>query len=131
MKQHFVTFFSPGTFVAEQSVKPIDSWDVETAVKMAGEVTERHGAKPYAFRFSTRGRSVDELDSKVIKTSPTYYLSGTVETLEDIERRNDPKESILLGNMRCNGWKRVVTTQAPYGWTLPLEDGDVVLKGSQ
>lgn len=131
MKQHFVTFLSPGTLFAESTVKPIDSWDVDTAVKMAKDVTERYGAKPYAFRFSTRARSDKDLDSKVIQTSPTYYLNGTVETLEDIERRNDPKESILLSNMRSNGWNRVVTTQTPYRWTQPLEDGDVVLKGGR
>jgi hypothetical protein len=31
VKQHFVTFYSPGTFFAETSEKPIDSWDVEKA----------------------------------------------------------------------------------------------------
>src|SRR5512135_2906984 len=56
MERHFVTFYSPGTMVAEQTVKPIDSWDVEATIEMARSITERHNARPYAFRFSTRTR---------------------------------------------------------------------------
>ncbi len=31
MEKHFVTFLSPGTFVAEDRTLPIDSWDVNKA----------------------------------------------------------------------------------------------------
>ena len=53
MRQHYVQFFSPGTFVAETSTRTIDSWSVTTALKMAGKVTERYGATPYGFKFHT------------------------------------------------------------------------------
>lgn len=127
MERHFVTFFSPGTFVAEETVKPIDSWDVEAAMEMARSITERYNATPYGFRFSTRTRKDDELDSTVTKRSHIYYLGGRVETLEDVERRADPKEAILLRNMRGNGWKRIVTNDNSWRWTQPLKDDDVVL----
>ena len=42
MKAHFVTFSSPGTFVHEETTKPIGSWDTEKAIEMAREITERH-----------------------------------------------------------------------------------------
>ena len=35
MKKHFVTFFSPGTFIAESTTKPIESWNIEEAKEMA------------------------------------------------------------------------------------------------
>jgi hypothetical protein len=35
MKKNFVIFYSPGTFFAEDTTEPIDSWDVEKAKKMA------------------------------------------------------------------------------------------------
>jgi hypothetical protein len=127
MEQHFVTFYSPGTFVAETTAKPIDSWDVDKARAMAAEIVERYDAKPYGFRFTTRGREDHELDSHEIAHSPMHYLKGRIETLAQIEARADPKESILLGNMRSNGWNRVITSVEGWKWTQPLNDGDVVL----
>ena len=127
ISQHFVTFYSPGTFTAEETTKPIESWDVDTAVKMAAGIKERHAAVPYGFRFSTRSREDGELDSKVSSKSNMYYLGGKVETIEDVERRNDPKESVLLSNMRCNGYDRIVVNTNSWKWTQPLRDDDVIL----
>ena len=126
MERHFVTFFSPGTFVAEATTKPIDSWDVEAAKEMAVSITERYNATPYAFRFTTRSRSDADLDSKVVRNSPTYYLGGKIETLAEVEAREPG--SILAGNMRCNGWDRIVTTTKGWKWSQPMEKDDVVLE---
>jgi len=127
MEQHFVTFFSPGTFVAEDTTKPINSWSVDDAVAMAALITERHAAKPYAFQFTTRGREDHELDSKVIAKSPMHYIGGRVETLEEVEARNSPDERILRANMRGNGYKRIWRSTAGWSWTQPLNDEDVVI----
>ena len=124
---HFVTFYSPGTFCAETTTKPIDGWNVDDAVAMAALITERHAAKPYGFRFTTRGRKDDELDSKELEASPMYYIGGKVETLAEVEARNDPGEQILISNMRCNGWSRVWTTTEGWRWTQPLKAEDVVI----
>jgi hypothetical protein len=98
VKAHFVTFYSPGTFVAETTEKPIQSWDIEIAKKMARAIKERYGAVPYGFRFSTRSRSEKDLDSKVTATSPLYYLGGTVETLEQVKARATERDKILISN---------------------------------
>lgn len=127
MQKHFVTFFSPGTFMAESTTKEIDSWDVKKAVKMAKAVTERYGAKPYGFQFSTRERGPDDLDSKVSKKSGMYFLGGRVWTLAELEKKADPKEEILRSNMRGNGWDRVVVNDNSWRWTQPLDKGDEVL----
>lgn len=103
MEKHFVIFFSPGTFVAESSQKPIDSWDVQTAVDMARTITERHNATPYGFCFVTRRREVDDLDSREVARSKMYYLGGEVLTLEQVKARNNPDERILVSNMEVNG----------------------------
>jgi hypothetical protein len=129
MEKHFVTFYSPGTFFSETSEKPIDNWDVEAAVLMASDIKERHGAKPYGFRFTTRSRGETDLDSKVSATSGMYYLGGRVETLAEVEARNDPKESILRSNMRANGIERIIVNDNSWRFTGALEDGDVVLNG--
>lgn len=127
MQQHYVTFYSPGTFVAETSAKPIDSWDVDNAVAMAALITERHDAHPYGFRFTTRGRGLDDLDSKEIAKSPMYYIGGKVETLEEVEARNDPEERILRSNMRGNGYARIWQSTKGWRWTQPLNADDVVI----
>lgn len=127
MKANFVTFLSPGTFVHETSTKPIATWDVEQAKAMAKDIVERHGATPFAFYFTTRSREETDLDSKQTAQSCTYYLGGKVETLAEVEARNDPKESILRSNMRCNGWDRIITNTNSWKVTQPLKADDVVL----
>ena len=128
MKKHFVEFLSPGTFVSESTTTEIDSWDVEAAVKMSKDITERHNAKPYGFRFITRERGEKDLDSKVTKTSGIYFLGGEIETIEEIEKRNDPKEEILRSNMRNNGYNRVIVNTNSYKITLPFTDEDHLLQ---
>lgn len=127
MKKHFVIFMSPGTFVAETSEEPIKAWDVDVAMRMARNIKERHGATPYGFYFSTRMRGPRDLDSKVVKTSPMYYLGGEVETYEQVLARNDPKEAILRDNMKYNKIKRILTNKNSWSLTQPLNDDDVVL----
>jgi len=127
MEAHFVTFFSPGTFVAETSEKPIDSWDTETACRMAQEITERYKATPYGFRFTTRSRGDKDLDSKETAQSPMYFLGGTVETLSEVKRRATDADRILVSNMECNGYEKIITNNNSWRWTQPLGKDDVVL----
>jgi hypothetical protein len=126
MTKHFVIFLSPGTFFSEQTEKPIDSWDVDKAVKLSRRITERYNAKPYGFQFTTRERGEGDLDSKETKRSGTYYLGGRVMTFEDVEREM-PDEKILMSNMKCNEYEKVVVSETPWRSIHPLEKGDVVL----
>ena len=128
MKKHFVTFLSPGSFVAEQTTKEIESWDAGLSTKMSESITERYNAKPYGFYFTTRSRNIDELDSKEIKRSHTYYLGGKILTLEEIENRNAPNDSILISNMKCNNYDRVIENTNGWKWTQPLEKDDIVIE---
>lgn len=128
MKQHFVTFFSPGTFVSEQRTCPIEKWDVNEAKRLAKSVKERHGATPYGFQFSTRLRGRRELDSKIVKSSGMYYLGGKIETIEEVFIRQDPKENILRSNMKANGIGKVITNTNSWKITLPFNNDDVLLE---
>lgn len=112
-KQEFVTFYSPGSLFAESTTKPIASRDVKLAVQMSESVVERYNATPYGFRFESclvadpipdgHGGFL-EVKSKLVGKSGIYFLGGKLETLDEIEARNDPKERILLSNMRINEW---------------------------
>lgn len=127
MKKHYVTFCSPGTFVSEETSKEVESWDIGNAKDMAEGTKERHGAKPYGFYFTTRARGDDELASKQTEKSNMYYLGGDVLTLEDVKSKNDPNDRILISNMECNGWDRIVVNNNSWKFTAPLNKGDVVL----
>jgi len=127
MKQDYVIFFSPGTFVAEQSAKPIDSWDIDKAIEMSKGIKERYGALPYGFCFTTRERKDDELDSQEVKRSGMYYLGGEVLTLQNVINRNDPKDKILISNMRCNGYEKIIVNTNSWQWTQPLDKNDIIL----
>lgn len=130
MKKHYVTFFSPGTFFSEHTTKEIDKWDVKKAMKMADNIVERYSATPYGFRFTTRGRTADDFDSKELARSNMYYLGGRIETLEEVEARNDPKEEILRSNMRCNKWDKIIVNENSWRMVQPFEEekGDVLLE---
>ncbi len=126
MKKRYVTFYSPGTFVAEQTIKCVASWDVDKAVEMMGEIKERYGAKPYGFQFHTMRRGTNDFEPKEIDRSGMYYVNCRVQTLADVEAEG-PTTAILAQNMRSNDWDRVVTTQEGWAWTQPLREKDVVL----
>lgn len=131
MKKHFVTFLSPGTFVAEDTTKDVDDWDVDKALELAVGIVERHGAKPYGFYFSTRERGEQDFDSKETKRSGMYYIGGKIRTLQEVEAENDPENSILISNMKCNHWDKILVNTNSWKWTQPLKDGDVVLDPTQ
>ena len=86
MKKRYVTFYSPGTMVAEQTTKCVASWDVDKAVKMMADIEERHGARPYGFQFTTKKRGLRDFEPRVIDTSPMYYVNCVVQTLEEVEQ---------------------------------------------
>ena len=127
MQKHFVEFYSPGTFVSEVTEKSIDSWDVDKAVRMAKKIKERYNATPYGFRFTTRTRSEKDLDSHQSAQSNLYYLGGRVETREEVEARNDPKEKTLRANMRINEIKKIIINDNSWRFTGVLKDTDIIL----
>ena len=128
MRRHFVEFQCPGTLMEEESRQPIDAWDVDTALERAQAVRVRHGQRPHSFRFITRERGEDELDSRVTARSTRHFIGGVVETLEEIEARAAPEERVLRENMRGNGWARVVrTTSGGSKWTHPMHEDDVIV----
>ena len=128
MKKHFVTFFSPGTFVPEETEKEIESWDTEKAIKMSKDIKERHNAKPYAFQFSTRERKDHELNSKIIKRSCKYFLGGQIYTLDEIKARNNPNDATLVNNMEINNLNRVIENNNSWKTVLPFQENDILLK---
>lgn len=127
VEKHFVEFASPGTFVPETTLKEIDSWDVEKAIAMSRDVLERYNARPFGFRFITRSRGPNDLDSSVSTKSPFYWLGGRVRTVEEVLAGSDPSEDILRSNVRINGVRRIIENGNSWKHTSILNDDDIVL----
>ena len=127
MEKHFIQFYSPGTFVSETDTQEIDSWDTQAATNMARSIHQRHGATPYGFRFITKSRGEQDLDSKVINSSGMYYLGGKIRTYEEVVSDNLPDENILRDNMKWNNFKRIIVNTNSWKFTAPLYDEDIVL----
>lgn len=135
-REHRVTFYSPGTLLSEQTIKPIAEWDLRAAIGLAEHVTERYGAKPFSFRFSTilvadpvpdgEGGTLGVRPKEVAK-SATHHLGGTVETYAEIMARDCDDERILRSNMECNGYGAVVVNTNSYKSTHPFTGDDVLV----
>ena len=123
-QKHYVTFYSPGSFVSETTVKEIDAWSVDLAVRMAKEIKERHRATPYGFTFKTM--ESDGWSPKTVKESGMYYLGGKLLSLADIPDTSE--NSILRSNMICNNYEYVIENTNSWKITLPFyKDKDTVL----
>lgn len=139
MRRHYVTFMSPGTFVAETREVAIHRWDVETASKLAAGIVERHGARPFGFRFSTRVERgpVDDgeggtlrVEPRTVEQSGMYYLGGEVQRYTDLIRRPD-SSSALTSNMRGNGWPLCIVVVNGYRSTHPFEPTDAIVRAGR
>jgi hypothetical protein len=118
MLKHYVEEYYPGCIVAETVEKEIKTRE--------GYVSD---PKCFGYRFYDRYEDEFEDNGQTIKRysencnkSPNYY-KGTVKTIEQIAQ--EKPGSILLRNMECNNWNRVLDTQ--YGQCVPLRDEDIVI----
>jgi len=135
-EKHFAVFYSPGTFFAETSNRPIDSWDIGKAVAMSKEITERHNAKPYGFRFETYvypqmpplsdGEREFKVEGQLLRRSGLHFLGGTVWTYHQVRQRDDPNDSILLSNMLSH-CPIMVENRNSYLSTHAFESGDCIV----
>jgi hypothetical protein len=106
-------------------------WSVDLAILMSKKIVERHGAVPYGFQFTTRERTEKDFDSREVAKSPFYYLGGEVFTLAQLKASGYSGNGILISNMECNHYDKVVINTNSYEWTAPLGKNDIVLDMTQ
>lgn len=125
--KHYVSFYSPGTFISEVDTKEIESWNVDLAKSMMKEIVQRHNATPYGFKFFTKTLKDNDFEPKITERSKLYLVGGKILSYKDIEERNDPKDNILLSNMKSNNWDFVWQTTKGWLYTLPITDDVIVI----
>lgn len=120
-REQMVEYSYPGTFVSATSSEVCGH-------NNADQIECPDGA--FAFRFFDRvtqtatledGRTQDHVERENV--GGWYYPGGEVLTVDDVESL-DGDHRILLSNMRCNGWDRVVRSRR--GNFQPLEAADAV-----
>ncbi|MCK9434317.1 MAG: hypothetical protein M0R32_05725 [Candidatus Cloacimonetes bacterium] len=99
----YVEFQAPGILFAEMWTEDINSTDPND-IKWPDNA--------YAFRIYKREDIEDNgniYKGTASQVGPTYYHPDSkVETLAQLEARNDPKNKILVSNMKGNKWNEVV-----------------------
>jgi hypothetical protein len=120
----YVRFLSPGSFCANDWTAPVESTDPHAVV---------WPENAYAFTLHER---VDVLDGPETYTGnakqigPMYYHPDSkVLSQAELAARCDPRDSILLSNMRYNGWNAVIYSR--WGnWSQPYEADKVRVLGA-
>lgn len=102
---HYVTFWSPGSFVANEQTVSVESADPRK-VKWPDSA--------YAFRMFRREDVIDgdkTYQGKPEQIGPIYYHpDSTVQSYEQA-KGNLKATAILLDNMRINGWDQIIWTR--------------------
>lgn len=120
----YVEYLYPGAFFPEDARAEVTGRDWETIARSAGQSV-------FAFRFydvmsavATIGDLTVTLRSCEVNASGWYYIDAVRFTAADVAALPGDR-SILLDNMRGNGWAEVVRCRT--GNFRPLEDGDVLV----
>lgn len=119
MLKHYVEFFYPGSFMSESSAKEVSDRNATVTEIPQGAYGYRH------FSREEVTQDGELLLGKAKDHSPMTYF-GEVLTLEQVQALKPAKNyDILISNMKCNGWDRVVRTVR--GNFQPLNEGDKVV----
>lgn len=117
---HYVVFWAPGSFVAEEWSRDVPS-DDPRKVEWPGNA--------YAFRMFRREDVIDgdkKYRGQPEQLGPVYYHpDSAVQSLE--EAQANPKASeVLISNMKCNGWKQIIWTRW-MTWPQPFDPEKVAV----
>jgi hypothetical protein len=122
----------PGSLFPEDG-RPVEIDDADPQTALAA-VADTGAWFALEVRTTTEKRWTDgdggELWRTAAELSRYRIYVGEALTADDIERLDDGHDySILLSNMRGNGWEQVVRTRR--GNFQPIEPGDVVVPADQ
>jgi hypothetical protein len=111
----YVRFLSPGSFCANEWTMPVESADPRAVV---------WPENAYAFTIHER---VDLLDGpetfkgEAEQIGPVYYHPDSkVLTQADVAAKGDPRDRVLVENMKRNGWPAVIYSRWS-NWPQPYE----------
>jgi hypothetical protein len=106
-KTTYVAYLHPGSFLLEESVKPVDARNPQQQANDAPE-------SAFAFFYfdivsatvSVQGEPIGTSSDR-LNISKTYYIDAKLLTSDEVAALPGD-HNILLSNMRCNGWDPIV-----------------------
>jgi hypothetical protein len=115
----------PGSFFSEDSVIEVSKRDPVALAK------KHENAFSIRFFDLTSTEVVVDGVKRVVSgerknLSPLYFPDGKIKTLAQIKKMDAP---MILSNMECNGWDRVVRTRR--GTYQPFESGCEIIKTTE
>lgn len=113
--KHYIKLFYPGAFFSDTAIQEIESREKFEIPKNV-----------YAYQFFDKEEfevNGEAFTSKEKNFSPTYYFGVELELSAVINKYG--KQSIVVQNMECNGWDKVIETE--FGQCFPLNEKDIVL----
>ncbi len=102
---HYVTFWSPGSFVANEQTVTVNTSDPRKV---------EWPDSAYAFRLFRREDVIDgdkTYEGKPEQIGKTYYHPDSAIQSYDEAKTNPRATAILLDNMRINGWPQIIWTR--------------------
>jgi hypothetical protein len=105
-QKYYVEYLMPGIFMPESSMENIQESDMRSLEYIKGRAPE--GA--FAFIFKVRTEIVKDKEILVGRWKELrgrFYIGGTIYTLQQMKRIHS-ELTILISNMECNGWKKVI-----------------------
>lgn len=139
-KKWKVVFYSPGTFFDETQEEFIDPPAIAEAVRKAKKITERHGAKPYAFSFKLMlvadpipdgfGGTMN-VEPKMIEQGGLHFIDGKLLTIDQILARRDTKDATMISNMTGNNYPIVCETRNSYKHVGVFGESDFVVSSNR
>ena len=103
-----VTFYTPGSFMPNESTKEVPGLDTEQIAAMAPK-------NAYSFivqEFIEKTTTVDGEDLKKTEAAGQahrYYIGGKLYTVDELKAEfTDDSKSTLISNMEGNDWPKVI-----------------------
>lgn len=121
MLKHFVIFVISAKFGTTLVEREIDSWDPKLACGLIKTLI----TYPLGFYFETK-HCLDIESNYFIteKTSLMFFINGIISSLQELQDRNNPEDSILISQLKQNNVENIITVN----YTQLTQDNNLLYK---
>lgn len=121
MLKHFVIFIISAKFGTDIIEREIESWDPKLACNLIKTLI----TYPLAFYFETKSCVNTESNYFVTeKTSNMFFINGVISSLQELQDRNNPEDSILISQLKQNNVENFIMVN----YTQLTQDNNTLYK---